>query len=247
MTAFRKLARRIAPMPLRLAVARARQNWNDWSEARTFAAHHVEPDSVARLPRVATVEQPIRHTAHFEGKLHNLTQAVARLNGLRVDPASTVSFWRTIGRPSARNGFQTGRAIVDGRLSADIGGGLCQAASLLYELGLRTGMQIDERHAHSRDLYSEDTRFTPLGLDAAIVWGFNDVRWTNAHDHGVVLAFEVRGEALTGGVFGTNAAPAYDLEIARHDEDGKRHVEVRRIHGPSPAVVSRDTYVIDPS
>jgi vancomycin resistance protein VanW len=247
MTVIRKLARKIAPMPLRLAVAAARRTWNDWNEARTFAAHHVGSESVARLPRITTVEQPIRHTAHFEGKLHNLNQAVARLNGLRVDPTTTVSFWRAIGRPSARNGFQTGRAIVDGRLSADIGGGLCQAASLLYELGLRTGMQIVERHAHSRDLYTEDTRFTPLGLDAAIVWGFKDVRWTNAHDHGVVLAFEVRGETLIGSVFGTNAAPAYDLEISRRDEDGQRHAEVRRIHGPSPAVVSRDAYVIDPS
>ena len=108
-------------------------------------------------------------------------------------------------------------------------------------------MQTIERHPHSRDLYTEDTRFTPLGLDAAIVWGFKDVRWANTHDQDVTLAFHVDGETLHGKLLTAKPIAAYELEITREDEGTLRHVEVARTKGPNPAIVSRETYVIDPT
>ncbi|MBP6012819.1 MAG: VanW family protein [Alphaproteobacteria bacterium] len=243
MSTLRQVVRKLAPMQLRLAVAVARRTAADLVSRTSFADTRTDPTNLAEVVAVA---QPIRHTAHFEGKLHNLTLAAHTLNGLEIPPCATVSFWRVIGRPTEAHGFRTGRAIINDRLSADIGGGLCQVASLLYELGLRTGMRIVERHPHSRDLYTEDTRFTPLGLDAAIVWGFKDVRWTNAHKCNVALHFHVEGETLHGSLHTAAPIPTCDLSIASHDEGSRRHVEVARTQGPTRAVVSRETYVIDP-
>lgn len=247
MSTLRRLVRKVAPMPLRLVVAVARRNFGDWRKPPAFAQDTVDPASRTHLMPVVAIAQPIRRTAHFEGKLHNLTLAARKLDAIRVRPGETVSFWRIIGRPIEANGFQIGRAIVNDRLGADIGGGLCQVASLLYELGLRGGMAIGEHHAHSRDLYTEDTRFTPLGLDAAIVWGFKDVRWRNTHAQDIVLTMHVDGETLHGGLIAGAPIATYDLAIARRDEGTLRHVEVRRTKGPNPAVVARATYVIDPS
>lgn len=244
MTTLRRIVRKLAPMQLRLAVAMARRAWNDALGRADFAN---DTAGVKGLAQIVAIAQPIRRTAHFEGKLHNLKLAARTLNGLRIHPGATVSFWRVVGRPVERRGFQIGRAIVNGRLDADIGGGLCQVASLLYELGLRTGMTTVERHPHSRDLYTEDTRFTPLGLDAAIVWGFKDVRWMNTHEQAVTLAFDVEGETLHGRLFATTPIPSYDLHVTRHDDGTLRRVEVTRTLRDDRVVVSRDTYVIDPS
>ncbi len=244
MTTLRRIVRKLAPMQLRLAVAMARRAWNDALGRADFAN---DTAGIKGLAQIVAIAQPIRRTAHFEGKLHNLKLAARTLNGLRIHPGATVSFWRVIGRPVERRGFQIGRAIVNGRLDADIGGGLCQVASLLYELGLRTGMTTVERHPHSRDLYTEDTRFTPLGLDAAIVWGFKDVRWMNTHEQAVTLAFDVEGETLRGRLFATTPIPSYNLHVARHDDGALRRVEVTRTLRDHRAVVSHDTYVIDPS
>ncbi|MFM9865362.1 MAG: VanW family protein [Micropepsaceae bacterium] len=243
MSALRRLIRALAPMQLRLVIAVTRRTWSDWRNPPAFATETLDQTTRANLKPAFTIAQPIRRTAHFEGKLHNLTLAATKLDGLRVRPGSTVSFWRIIGRPTERQGFQTGRAIVNDRLGADIGGGLCQVASLLYELGLRGGMTIVERHPHSRDLYTEETRFTPLGLDAAIVWGFKDVRWTNPHAQGVTLAFHVEGETLHGSLRAESSLPTIDLEIKSHDQGKLRHVEVTR----GPTTISRETYVIDAS
>jgi len=247
MSTLRRFVRKLAPMPLRLAVAVTRRTWSDWRKAPTFASDTIDPATRANLRPVVTIIQPIRRTAHFEGKLHNLTLAARKLDGLRVRPGATVSFWRIVARPSQARGFQTGRAIVNDRLGADIGGGLCQVASLLYELGLRGGAQIVERHPHSRDLYTEETRFTPLGLDAAIVWGFKDVRWSNPHAIDVVLALRVEGETLHGSLLTETPIPACDLEIKSHDERALRHVEVTRIRGEIRTTISRETYVVDAS
>jgi vancomycin resistance protein VanW len=230
-------------MQLRLAVASTRRALRDWYGGAHFANDRTV--GATTTAPIVEIEQPIRRTAHFEGKLHNLRLAAQLLNGLNVPAGATVSFWYVIGQPTEQNGFLMGRAIVNDRLSADIGGGLCQVASLLYELGLRTGMSIVERHAHSRDLYTEDTRFTPLGLDAAIVWGFKDVRWQNPHDTNVTLAFHVEGETLHGRLLAAVPIPAYDLEIKRHDEGPIRHVEVARTKGGNATIVSRENYVID--
>ncbi len=244
MSTLRRIVRKLAPMQLRLAVAVARRSWADTLNRADFANDRTDPSGLAEIVAIA---QPIRRTAHFEGKLHNLTLAARTLNRLSVPPGTTASFWHVIGRPTEANGFQTGRAIVNDRLGADIGGGLCQVASLMYELGLRAGMTIVERHPHSRDLYTEDTRFTPLGLDAAIVWGFKDVRWTNPHDQDVTLAFHVEGETLHGSLHANTPIPAYDLAIASHDKGNRRHVEVTRTQGANRTTVSRETYVIDPT
>lgn len=243
MISLRRIVRVVAPMPLRLGVAVARRTLNDWRNRPAFASSRAA--TLDGLIEAVTITQPIRRTAHFEGKLHNIERAALKLTGLRVPAGATVSFWHLIGRPSARRGYQTGRAIIGDRLSSDIGGGLCQVASLLYELGLRAGMQIVERHPHSRDLYTEDTRFTPLGLDAAIVWGFKDVRWKNLHDMTVTLALKVEGETITGSLLAAGPISAFGLEIASQDEGNLRRVEVTRMRGQTRTVASRDTYVID--
>lgn len=239
MSTLRRIVRRVVPMPLRLSVAVARRTLDDWRNWPAFAT--IRSASRDSLTEAVAITQPIRRTAHFEGKLHNIKHAAQMLDGICVPKGATVSFWHLIGRPSARRGYQTGRAIIADRLSSDIGGGLCQVASLLYELGLRAGMQIMERHPHSRDLYTEDTRFTPLGLDAAIVWGFKDVRWKNEQAQDVVLALRVEGETLRGSLLAVAPLPAHDLEINARDEGTLRHVEVAR----AGTAVSRETYVID--
>jgi vancomycin resistance protein VanW len=250
-TRIRAGLRRHLPEPLRRFVAQARRRFDD---ARGRAGPFVYKSEIStdadRGGLVCAVEivQPIRRTAHFEGKMHNIELAVARLSGMMLSEHEAVSFWRTIGMPTARHGFQLGRGIVGDRLTADVGGGLCQIASLLYELGLRGGLTVIERHPHSRDLYTEDNRFTPLGLDATVVWGFKDVRLGNPYPHPVAFVFAVKGETLRGRLLSAQPIAPLELELSRRDEGRQRFAEVLARGGDGKTVtVSSDAYIIDPS
>jgi vancomycin resistance protein VanW len=245
---LRARLRRHVPEPLRRFAAQARRRASDVRGSFAFATKRLSPDEIAGLIRVVEIEQPIRQTAHFEGKLHNINLAVGRLNGLCLKSGEALSFWRAIGMPTARHGFQIGRGIIGDRLSADVGGGLCQIASLLYELGLRGGIAVIERHPHSRDLYTEDNRFTPLGLDATVVWGFKDVRLGNSLAHRVAFEFAVDGATLRGWLLSEQPIAANDLEMARRDEGRMRIAETRkRDRNGATSLISRNAYIIDPS
>jgi vancomycin resistance protein VanW len=47
-------------------------------------------------------------------------------------------------------------------------------------MSLISGLTIIERYNHSIDLYADETRFTPLGTDAAVVYGYKDLRVQNS-------------------------------------------------------------------
>ena len=59
------------------------------------------------------------------------------------------------------------------------GGGMCQVSGIIYQISLIAGLEILERHNHSVDIYTNETRFATLGCDATIVYGYKDLRIKN--------------------------------------------------------------------
>jgi vancomycin resistance protein VanW len=126
-----------------------------------------------------TITQPIMPGPFFENKVHNIQTGAQAVNEIVIAPGQIFSFWYLLGFPSAKNGYLPGRNIIDGKVQSDYGGGLCQLASILYHTALTAGLTIAERHHHSIDIYKEADRFTPLGADAAVVYGYKDLRFKN--------------------------------------------------------------------
>ena len=202
--------RRWLPLELRQRVLAVKRHLNDrrqavrwsepvrWSEAlgRSDAFGWIEAGNGGEV--VALLEQPVLPGELLANKLENLQLAIAQLNGTLLPPGHTWSFWRLVGRPGRRRGYRLGRNLVDGRLVPQRGGGLCQLAGLVYHLGLLAGVEVVERHAHSVDLYSDDHRFTPLGADAAVVWGVKDLRLVNPHPVPLRLGCQLAGQRLLG-------------------------------------------------
>ncbi|MFL4987238.1 MAG: VanW family protein [Microvirga sp.] len=247
----RRTLREAIPEPVRLRIALAhrgvRDRWSGVAESIVRAA--VEPPApfcAAAAVEIVAVNQPIRHTAHTDGKVHNLRLAASLLDGVAVPPARVFSFWALVGPPAAERGFRLGRSIRGDVLQAEVGGGLCQISGLAYELGLRAGMAVIERHPHTKDLYNEETRFTPLGLDATVVWGHKDLRLRNTLPEPVVFAFAVGPEAITGRILAPRPFPPTSIAIERRDcaASPERLVRVFRSLGPDEVrLISVDRYV----
>lgn len=190
---------------------------------------------------VVSIEQPIKQSPLWEGKLANLRRGVAVLDGVLIAPGELFSFWHWIGQPTGARGFAVGRTIRDDTATGDLGGGLCQLSGIVYELGLRGGLHIAERHPHSRDLYqSEGERFTPLGLDATVVWPWKDLRLENRLGVPVVLRLAVEGMELRAWLNAEGEVPEQSIRIDRTDHADHRSVLLFR----SGDLVSSDRYAI---
>lgn len=108
-----------------------------------------------------------------DGKVENLRIAARKLDGLEFPAGATFSFWAQIGRPTRGQGFVDGREIREGCIVPAVAGGICQLSNALYEAALAAGLEIVERHPHSRIVPGSQAA---LGKDATVFWNYVDLR-----------------------------------------------------------------------
>ncbi|MCX4240505.1 VanW family protein [Paraliomyxa miuraensis] len=113
------------------------------------------------------------------GKVENLRRAIRSLHEVEVAPGQLLGFWAQVGPPWAMRGFVEGREVREGCIIPSIAGGLCQLSNALYDTARRAGMEIVERHAHSRVVPGSAAA---AGQDATVMWNYVDlrVRWDRA-------------------------------------------------------------------
>jgi len=113
------------------------------------------------------------------GKVQNLRCALHQLDGIAIPANRVFSFWKQIGRPIRSRGFVAGRQLREGCIYPAIGGGLCQLSNALYDLALTAGIEIVERHPHTRIIPGSAAA---AGRDATVAWNYIDLRFRADRD-----------------------------------------------------------------
>ena len=62
---------------------------------------------------------------------------------------------------------------------------------------MQAALSIRERHAHSIDIYTDASRFAPLGSDATVFYGYKDLRFENNLAAPLAFRFEIGDDAMT--------------------------------------------------
>lgn len=199
-------------------------------------------DAGAAFPFSVSLTQPIKPGPYFDNKVHNIQTGISRIEHLVIQPGELFSFWRMVGHPTEQNGFRVGRNIIGGLVREDYGGGLCQLASIIYHLSLVAGLSVMERHNHSVDIYKEEDRFTPLGADAAVVYGYKDLRVKNDLATPCRFVFTANNEHITFTIQGVQAIHEADIRFQRKDDDHSREVTTISVAGGREQVLSKITY-----
>ncbi|RHX90502.1 VanW family protein [Leptospira stimsonii] len=120
------------------------------------------------------------------GKIENLRIAARKLNGVRVSAGQVFSFWKQIGNPNFGKGYVLGREIREGCIVPSIAGGLCQISNALYDVAVRSGFEILERHKHS---YVFPGSLAEKDRDATIKWNYVDLRFRSPVDYQIEIEF----------------------------------------------------------
>lgn len=105
---------------------------------------------------------------------NNLVLAAEKLNGTIVNPGEEFSYNKTIGERTISAGFKEAKAYANGDVVLDVGGGICQLSSTLYNAVLLSNLNVTERHSH----YFK-TAYVSAGRDATVSWGTVDFRFEN--------------------------------------------------------------------
>ncbi|MEA4893946.1 MAG: VanW family protein [Oscillospiraceae bacterium] len=169
-------------------------------------------------------------------KIVNLKLAAKKLNGVVVHPGEVFSFWKLIGKPSARKGYVNGMVLTGGIVSQGIGGGLCQLSNLIYWMTLHTPLTVIERHHHGYDVFPDNNRTQPFGSGATCFYPYGDLMIYNGTDSDFQLLVNV-GDVCLEGAWKSASPPEYCYEIEErcHEMRGEywggfsRHNKLYRI------------------
>lgn len=238
------MIRKLLPSPIKRKIRLIQRNYRDRKTGlkSEFATGHNNPPVLEEL--ILSNEQPIFYNPLAANKVHNIELAIAEIEKVVIGPNQVFSFWHILGEPTATKGYKTGRNIIGDRLMEDIGGGLCQVSGMIYHLALMGGMEILERFNHTLDLYEEDKRYTPLGADATVVFGYKDLRFRNKSEANIQLKFSVSQTSFTGSIYASTALPDCKIRFEREEFNTYRTIKTYRTSHNKEEFINLSRYLI---
>jgi vancomycin resistance protein VanW len=180
----RKLFCELSPYTYYLSVKKERlkRYIKDWPIRAGFAKTKSEPLPVVIYRHNSLIRRKLGNVSMDlqENKAINLAIAAPLVNGVVIKPNETFSFWRLVGCSTKAKGYREGLTVSCGKVSQDIGGGMCQFTNLLHWMVLHSPLDVIERHHHNQiDLFPDYGRQVPFGLGTSIFYNYLDYRVKN--------------------------------------------------------------------
>ena len=113
---------------------------------------------------------------------------------------------------------------MNGKLVPGYGGGICQVSSTLFNALLQCDAKIIERSPHSG--YSETTAYVNLGRDAAVSFGYKDLKFSFPQQRTILFTY-VEGDRLIAEIWGEKEfrdTKSITSQIRNITENGKDDV-----------------------
>lgn len=149
-------------------------------------------------------------------KVINLKIASEKLNKIIINPGEAFSYWKLIGKPTKRKGYEAGMVLFSGNFKPGVGGGLCQLSNLIYWMTIHTPLTVVERYRHSYDVFPDSNRTQPFGSGATCVYNYRDLIIRNETDEPYQIYVEVGQEYLYG-EWRSISKPIYTYEVYEKD------------------------------
>lgn len=127
----------------------------------------------------------------------NIHVAGQSTSDILIMPGEIFSYNTSTGARTWSNGYKTAKVIVGGRYVNGEGGGVCQVSTTIYNAALLAGMEIEEVHNHTFA-----SRYAPRGKDAAVSYGYTDLKFKNPFSHPIYIKNIVNNGAITSKLYG---------------------------------------------
>ena len=119
-------------------------------------------------------------------------------------PGEEFSYNQTVGKRTKENGFGEAGAYLNGETVQEVGGGVCQASSTLYNAVVLSNLEVTERTNHTYI-----SSYVPIGRDATVSWGGPDFKFKNNRDYPIKIEASYANSKLTCKIIGTNVDGSY--------------------------------------
>ncbi len=133
------------------------------------------------------------YTHSIPQRVHNLTLAASKFNGVLIPKGKEFSFNEIVGDISSLTGYQPAYIIKDGKTILGDGGGVCQVSTTLFRAALNAGLPIIERTAHAYRVGYYENDSLP-GFDATVYSPTVDLKIKNDTPGYILIETEIDEE-----------------------------------------------------
>lgn len=152
------------------------------------------------------------YSTSFKGssknRIENIRLSANAISNKLILPGEEFSYNKATGPRTAESGYREANVIIGGELTPDIGGGVCQTSTTLYNALLLADLTILERHNHSIPV-----GYVPIGQDAAVAYGYLDLKFKNPFDFPIFLHTKLTGDRLYAYIYGDKNVKDYTVKI----------------------------------
>ncbi len=151
-------------------------------------------------------------STRFDGSNYNrntnIKLAAKKVNGTVILPGEKFSFNTIVGSRTIEAGFKEGTAYIGGKVVPDVGGGVCQVSSTIYNTALLANMQIVERSNH---MFT--TGYVAASRDATVYYGSLDFVFKNSRKYPIKMVASANGGVCKVSIYGIKEEKEYEVII----------------------------------
>ena len=138
----------------------------------------------------------------------NIDLAARAINHTVVLPGETFSFNAATGERTREKGYQPAAAIAGGAVVDEVGGGVCQVSSTLFNAAAMANLTIVSRSPHTWP-----SNYVDMGRDATVNWPNLDFRFRNDTDLPVFIVADYQQNLCTVEVYGKSLGAGEEIRL----------------------------------
>ncbi len=147
-------------------------------------------------------------TTKDNNRNNNIQLSARAINGKTVLPGEIFSFNGATGERTAAKGYKEAPAISGGQSKDEVGGGVCQTSSTLFNAVARADLEIIERNPHAWP-----SSYIEKGFDATVNWPGLDFKFKNNTEWPIFIVAGYSNRKVTVNIYGMSLGAGVKIDL----------------------------------
>jgi vancomycin resistance protein YoaR len=188
----------------------AKLDAKEYGQTLTFTPEVINPKvtKVALMNNFKRVSWYTTETTNNANRNTNVDLSAKAVNGHTVMPGDLFSFNKTTGQRTEEKGYKEAIAISGGQSVPDIGGGVCQTSSTLFNAVARADLEIVYRSPHAWP-----STYVQKGMDATVNWPDLDFKFRNNKDTPIFIISYYNDRKVTVEIYGMSLGDGVSIDL----------------------------------
>ena len=138
----------------------------------------------------------------------NIDLACKAINGTALMPGETFSFNEATGQRTTDKGYKSAGAIAAGQSIEEVGGGICQVSSTIFNAVARADLEIVYRSPHAWP-----STYVNRGEDATVNWPNLDFKFKNNKSTPIFLITYYKDRKMSAEIWGMSLGEGVSIDL----------------------------------